>query len=369
MNKPFHDETCPIVLMSTPRPTTSTNPFITLLSRSIEPDASIRFFTPVNVLFSSFDVFHLHWPEGLTRADGRVKTVLKTFLSLFLLVRIVVGRKPVVRTVHNLEPHEGVGKWERIVFTLFEQRESIRIYLNESTENSMEHGVVILHGNYEVSKQSQKIKSVDVNNSLITYGMLRPYKGLEKLIQITSEYQGKDLKLDILGKPISSQYGAVLAEKCSQSTNVNLEQRFVPDAELVQRIRNSDLVVLPYEGLYNSGAVILALSAGVPVLVPHTPSTLALQREVGLEWVNLFDKNLNKTEIDSAIRKSANIRTWSQPDLTRRSWANIGRMHVSVYKSIKSNSLMRSRKNSSWKNDLSHDLEIQNHSLNNRWDL
>ncbi|MBM4515638.1 hypothetical protein GS432_01345 [Rhodococcus hoagii] len=43
---------------------------------------------------------------------------------------------------------------------------------------------------------------------------------------------------------------------------------FAPDADLVREISMSEMVVLPYRFMHNSGAVLLALSLDRPVLVP-----------------------------------------------------------------------------------------------------
>ncbi len=77
---------------------------------------------------------------------------------------------------------------------------------------------------------------------------------------------------------------------------------FAPDADLVREISMSEMVVLPYRFMHNSGAVLLALSLDRPVLVPDNEVNRLLEIEVGSDWVH------DTTEIWRCLTSSAHSR-------------------------------------------------------------
>ena len=60
---------------------------------------------------------------------------------------------------------------------------------------------------------------------------------------------------------------------------------YVTDDVLVREVTASELVVLPFANMTNSGSLLLALSLDRPVLVPSQPMTEQLAAEVGPGWV------------------------------------------------------------------------------------
>jgi len=108
---------------------------------------------------------------------------------------------------------------------------------------------------------------------------------------------------------------------------------FVPDADLVAEISSSELAVLPYRELHSSGAALVALSLGRPILVPETTTTLALRDEVGPTWVHLFSPPLTAASLADALKKASLLESSAAPDLRDRSWREVRRRHHEVYRS------------------------------------
>ena len=96
------------VLQSFPVPTHTTNPYVTQLAECLEatPDVELVHFSWRSALTSSYKVFHVHWPEAVIRDARLSRAVVRHALFVGLLVRLRVARTPVVRTLHNLRPHE-----------------------------------------------------------------------------------------------------------------------------------------------------------------------------------------------------------------------------------------------------------------------
>jgi glycosyltransferase involved in cell wall biosynthesis len=98
---------------------------------------------------------------------------------------------------------------------------------------------------------------------VLFFGLLRPYKGIEVLLQA---WRGiEDAELWIVGRPRM----ALEPLRARAGAGVRFVARYVSDAELPAYFRRADLVVLPYsrtERLDQSGVLATALAFGKPVV-------------------------------------------------------------------------------------------------------
>ncbi len=109
----------------------------------------------------------------------------------------------------------------------------------------------------------------------LCFGLLRPYKGLDVLLEAWRgigggdelEGQGgagiKNAELWIVGMPRMD----LAPLRAAAPAGVHLVPRFVPDAELPAYFRRADLVVLPYLQADQSGVLYTALAFGKPLLL------------------------------------------------------------------------------------------------------
>jgi glycosyltransferase involved in cell wall biosynthesis len=92
-------------------------------------------------------------------------------------------------------------------------------------------------------------------------------------------------------------------------SRVHLRLEYIPDADVASYIRASDLVVLPFREILNSGSAVLALSLDRPVLAPVKGSMHELQQFAGAEWVHLYSGELTsetlQQHLDAAIDGAA----------------------------------------------------------------
>jgi glycosyltransferase involved in cell wall biosynthesis len=99
---------------------------------------------------------------------------------------------------------------------------------------------------------------------VLFFGLLRPYKGIETLLEAWQDVPGAELW--IVGRPRMP----VDALRARAGANVRFVSRFVSDAELPAFFRRADVVVLPYtrtERLDWSGVLATALAFGKPTVV------------------------------------------------------------------------------------------------------
>jgi hypothetical protein len=98
----------------------------------------------------------------------------------------------------------------------------------------------------------------------------------------------------------------------SRADDVRLDLRWIPPDEVQPFFAAADLVVLPYRQILNSGAVVLAMTLGRPVLVPDLGSMRELQETFGAAWVRLFAGDLTAGELTAA---SAWARSTQRPPI------------------------------------------------------
>lgn len=99
---------------------------------------------------------------------------------------------------------------------------------------------------------------------ILSFGLLRPYKGIENLLEAFRQVRGAELW--IVGNPRMDD--APLRTLAAEAGGrVRFVTRFVDDAEIPAIFRRADLVVLPYLDAEHSGVLYTALAFGKPLLL------------------------------------------------------------------------------------------------------
>ncbi len=272
------------------------------------------------------DIVHFQWPEYVFRGGTRFRRTIKGMLGFLFLTKIALQRTPVVYTVHNRAPHEPPRFIERALMHYFNRLVTVCIYLNEDPDNDPTRGVVLLHGRYDAT--GELITENAGPTTVVTFGLIRPYKGIEQLISAFAEIQGEEFRLHIAGQPSDALYGQKIKELAAEDRRIFVQLEYIPEETLERIINDARLVVLPYTRLYNSGAVILALGLATPVLVPDSGSTATLSAEVGNGWVNRYKGKIQGRDIALALAVRPDH---ALPDFARREWDSIGLCHANLY--------------------------------------
>ena len=98
---------------------------------------------------------------------------------------------------------------------------------------------------------------------VLCFGLLRPYKGIDVLIEAFREIDGAELW--IVGMPrMPIEPLRELAARCRAT--IRFIPRFVTDPEIPAFFRRADVVVLPHRQIEQSGVLYTALAFGKPIV-------------------------------------------------------------------------------------------------------
>ena len=99
---------------------------------------------------------------------------------------------------------------------------------------------------------------------ILFFGLLRPYKGLDTLLEAFRRVEGAELW--IVGKP-RMDVEPLRRAAAEAPGRVRLLTRFVEDAEIPAIFRHADLLVLPYRDAEHSGVLYAGLAFGKPMVL------------------------------------------------------------------------------------------------------
>jgi beta-1,4-mannosyltransferase len=324
-----------IVLMSTSKLAPRTNPYATMLTSSLNrvPGLRAEAFNWRLALVGRYDVLHLHWPESRLRGSNRWRSIVRQLLFTVALVRARLTRRPIVRTVHNIELPQGISRRERRILQLVERWTVLRIRLNDATPVPSGAPVVtIKHGHYR-DWFADYVEPESVPGRVTFFGLIRRYKAVGELARAFSETAARapEGSLHINGHPSSSRLAEELEAAAAADPRISLALRRIEDAELVTEVGQAELVVLPYPEMHNSGAVLTSLSLNRPVLVPNNDVNRALADEVGPGWVFAYDPPLSGDHILGTLEERRRTNP-PPPRLEERGWDRGAAEHAAAYR-------------------------------------
>jgi len=171
---------------------------------------------------------------------------------------------------------------------------------------------------------------------VLFFGLLRPYKGLEVLLEAWHGIDGAELW--IAGAPRGVDLAALRA---AAPANVRFVARFVGDPEVPALFRRADLVVLPYLEIDQSGVLFTALAFGTPILASAVGGFPEVAAHGAAELVAPGDPAALHAALRALLADPA--RREALATAARRAaeeeygWPAIARRHLALYRSLTPN--------------------------------
>lgn len=324
-----HRRATEIVVLETTRPPDGTTRYVDQVVTYADP--RFRFvYLSIRVLAGQrFDIFHVHWPEVLVRGRTALETAVRSGMLRLLIRTLRIRRVPIVRTLHNLEPHEPGSDTERRALRALDDATTSFVALNPLTIPPHGSAVHIPHGHYRDRLTGQAGIQPE-RGRLLYIGRVEPYKKVDRLIETFPRIGLPGLTLRIVGKPTPA-LRAVIEAAAQRERRITTKLGWVTDEELAAEVAAAELVCLPYTDLHNSGILLVALSLDRPVLVPDTPTTRRMAQEVGGNWVQLFEGELEPDHVAAALHAVRERAPQERPMLDGRDWQVVAAGYARVF--------------------------------------
>jgi beta-1,4-mannosyltransferase len=296
-------------------------------------------------------ILHFHWPEAYYRhreGPRRLRPALSWARLALFSARLGAARLlgyRIVWTVHQVRPHESRSPVHDLlgVRALSRAAELLIVHDRATAERACAELpaaagklAVVPHGSYVGVYPAGRRREV-VRDELgisgdafvfLCFGHVRAYKELGLLFEAFRATDDRDVILLLAGLPLDEDSVAAARRCAAADSRVRLLLEFIPDDEVAELFEASDVAVLPRSDGGTSGALILALSLGLPVIAAATPTYEELLDGGEAGW--LFEPG-EPASLRSALRQAAHDRVLAVQKKSaalaqakRLSWAEAG---------------------------------------------
>ncbi len=252
-------------------------------------------------------LLHFHWPQGYYHHD-RGPLRLRGGLS-WVRLGLFAGRLAAARalgfriawTVHQLYPHEPRSlRLERIAVRTLARASDVLIAHDATTAASARAGLgrhgerirIVPHGSYVGVYRSgrprdQVRRELGIDKEAVVFlcfGHVRGYKSVELLLTAFAAADLRNAVLVVAGLPVGEDAAAAVSSAAERDPRVRALLEFVPEERVAELHSACDVAVLPRSDGGTSGALVLALSLGLPVIAADLPAYRTLTHAGALGW-------------------------------------------------------------------------------------
>jgi glycosyltransferase involved in cell wall biosynthesis len=183
---------------------------------------------------------------------------------------------------HNVIEHESktidktctrlvLKKGDYFIVHSLEDSENLKMMVPQATVKQSFHPTYEVFHPKGISKEKARRKLRITGNTILFFGFVRPYKGLEYLIEAMPNITRHiDVNLLIVGEfwRDEEEYRKQI-EDLGVKENIKIINRYVPNEEVELYFAACDLVVLPYVSATGSGIVQAAFGCNKPVVTTN----------------------------------------------------------------------------------------------------
>lgn len=301
------------------------------------------------VSFKKIDTIHFQWLP-FVEVVGIEKYIL-------YLLYVLSPQTKVILTIHNIYPHgvksmsdSGKQKYKKRFRDTCRNIDNIIVHTESSKmEVIKEFGFtpdivnIVHHGVFVPKIKTIKKKKYKINKYVILqFGLQTYYKGTDILVDAVNllpvEYS-ENIEVRIVGG-VGESYLQELKGKDSNSL-IHWKSYFLPNDELYEEINNSDVLVLPYREISQSGVLLLSIYFEKNIICSDLPSFIEtihgdLDNSLDKDFffknndpsslcellMRYIDGSINNEKIQNRIRHLKNL----------YSWENAAKATISIYR-------------------------------------
>lgn len=305
------------------------------------------------LIFGKYDVVHIEW---FTRRFIKIEQFLIPFI-------VKLRGKKLVYKVHDISSDlllNGHESSYQLNFTksqkyFLEKTDKIMVHnrfvsecLKEHVDTSklciIPHGINNFVNDRGISKNEarKELRLPEEEKVVLFFGNLSPYKNLESLVRSIGELRDsyEKVNLVIAGAPRAEHityfnYITELIDSLQLDDVVFSDFNFIAQENVEYYFKASDVLVLPYRFIFQSGVLFLAYRFGTPVIA-HDVGGISediIPGETGLLYKGegglahcikeFYQSNMSKNTSDEIKQKTNH----------RYSWEGIGERLLEIYKS------------------------------------
>ncbi|MFB6271690.1 MAG: glycosyltransferase family 4 protein [Salinibacter sp.] len=258
----------------------------------------------------------------------------------------------IVTTVHNYKPHN-IENYQRLYRLVYRASDGI-VHLGEASRDwfskqydfaSEKRHAIIPHGNYSCfpddvnDDEARKRLNISAEEFVcLCFGKLRHHRERALLIEAFERLSGWRNKLVIAGggeiptpSRRSFQYWRI-----KYDPRLCIHDEWIPDEEVQLYLRAADVVVIPREGVLNSGSVALGFTFGRPVVGPDEGVIGEVLRKTGNPTYESGNAGALAEAIemvkDSITGLGNRNKTYA---MEKMNWRNIAFKHIECYRKNK----------------------------------
>jgi glycosyltransferase involved in cell wall biosynthesis len=187
--------------------------------------------------------------------------------------------RPRVMTLHNVRRRGEGRRSAAVTRRLAQGMDAVVVHSRDAAEwlrdrLGVDRGKVhfIPHGAFEhLTRQRDEVPlpaelAAVEGPVVLTFGMVRPYKGIDVLLEAFREVDGAELW--IVGRPLDDAMMGPLHELARRVPGtVRFVTRYITEPEIPAYFRRADLVALPYRTIDQSGVLYTGLAFGRPMVL------------------------------------------------------------------------------------------------------
>lgn len=325
----MHHEARPLRILARPAFRSGQNPYNSIIYR-LMADYGVEVFeySAGRAFHERFDVVHVHWPDTIFGSQQAFRVLARSQKLLWSLRWQRRHGAKVMWTVHNLKAHDSEHRsLEKRFWQSFPKLVDGFIAMSSgSVDTILQHFPrlqgrphwAIPHPHYR-GQYPDRINRVEARahlglnvaaRTILFLGQVRHYKNVPALIKAfrcLHDQPDSRFQLVIAGLPRTQEIEARIRQEAGSDPRIRLDLLFLDDDDLQHYLRASDLVVIPFNEILNSGSAILALSFDRPVLMPRSSCSNDLAETVPGHWVQRFDGDLTSAALEAALQAASDL--------------------------------------------------------------